>query len=146
VIHWVKKTFGGTFGQFKKITPLSYTENKQKLIRASVIAPLHVCNVIHFMCFVNFLSHGLYICVTVCRFPQLEDSHFANSRDKSFEWDILRATGGKGVNVVLNSLAEEKLQASVRLLAPHGQFLEIGKFDLSNDSRLGESGCVLSPH
>jgi len=39
---------------------------------------------------------------------------------------------------VLNSLAEEKLQASVRLLAKHGRFLEIGKFDLSNDASLGK--------
>ena len=43
-----------------------------------------------------------------------------------------------GVNVVLNSLAEEKLLASVRCLARHGRFLEIGKFDLANNSPLGE--------
>lgn len=72
------------------------------------------------------------------RFPQLQDKHFANSRNRSFEWDILRATKGRGVDVVLNSLAEEKLQASVRLLAQHGRFLEIGKFDLSNNTPLGE--------
>lgn len=40
---------------------------------------------------------------------------------------------------MLNSLAEEKLQASVRCLAIGGRFLEIGKFDLSNDSPLGMS-------
>jgi len=40
---------------------------------------------------------------------------------------------------VLNSLAEDKLQASVRVLAQHGTFLEIGKFDLSNNSPLGKS-------
>ena len=73
------------------------------------------------------------------RFPQLTNASFANSRDATFEWDILRATKGKGVDVVLNSLAEEKLQASIRLLAPHGRFLEIGKYDLSNDSPLGMS-------
>lgn len=39
--------------------------------------------------------------------------------------------------MILNSLAEEKLQASVRLLAQHGRFLEIGKFDLANNSSLG---------
>jgi len=71
------------------------------------------------------------------RFPQLNDASFCNSRDSSFEWDILRATQGKGVDVILNSLAEEKLQASIRLLAPHGRFLEIGKFDLSNNTPLG---------
>ena len=42
------------------------------------------------------------------------------------------------MDVVLNSLAEEKLQASLRLLAQHGRFLEIGKFDLSNNTALGE--------
>lgn len=42
-----------------------------------------------------------------------------------------------GVDLVLNSLAEEKLQASVRCLAQHGRFLEIGKFDLSNNHPLG---------
>ncbi|XP_053424237.1 fatty acid synthase isoform X2 [Nycticebus coucang] len=71
------------------------------------------------------------------RFPQLDSSSFANSRDTSFEQHVLRHTGGKGVDLVLNSLAEEKLQASVRCLAQHGRFLEIGKFDLSNNHPLG---------
>ncbi|KAH3871939.1 hypothetical protein DPMN_035154, partial [Dreissena polymorpha] len=73
------------------------------------------------------------------RFPQLEDKHFFNSRDTFFEHGILTATKGKGVDIVLNSLAEEKLQASLRVLAQHGRFLEIGKFDLSNNSNLGMS-------
>jgi fatty acid synthase len=67
----------------------------------------------------------------------MQDRNFANSRDSSFEYDVLRATNGKGVDMVLNSLAEEKLQASVRCLAQHGRFLEIGKFDLSKNSPLG---------
>jgi len=46
-------------------------------------------------------------------------------------------TNGRGVDLVLNSLAEEKLQASVRCLAPGGRFLEIGKFDLDNNNYLG---------
>uniref|UniRef100_A0AAV2LIZ5 Fatty acid synthase n=1 Tax=Knipowitschia caucasica TaxID=637954 RepID=A0AAV2LIZ5_KNICA len=71
------------------------------------------------------------------RFPQLTEECFANSRDASFEQHVLLHTKGKGVNVVLNSLAEEKLQASVRCLARHGRFLEIGKYDLSNNSPLG---------
>lgn len=45
---------------------------------------------------------------------------------------------------MLNSLAEEKLQASLRCLARHGRFLEIGKFDLSNNSHLGKMGKHLS--
>ncbi|XP_005094185.1 fatty acid synthase [Aplysia californica] len=72
-------------------------------------------------------------------FPQLKDRNFSNSRDLSFEYHILKETNGEGVDLVLNSLAEEKLLASVRLLAKHGRFLEIGKFDLSNDTPLGMS-------
>nr|XP_046232889.1 fatty acid synthase isoform X2 [Scatophagus argus] len=71
------------------------------------------------------------------RFPQLSAESFTNSRDTSFEKHILLHTQGKGVDVVLNSLAEEKLQASIRCLARHGRFLEIGKYDLSNNSLLG---------
>uniref|UniRef100_A0A8C7S491 Fatty acid synthase n=1 Tax=Oncorhynchus mykiss TaxID=8022 RepID=A0A8C7S491_ONCMY len=71
------------------------------------------------------------------RFPQLTAESFANSRDATFEQHVLLHTHGKGVNMVLNSLAEEKLQASLRCLARHGRFLEIGKYDLSNNSPLG---------
>lgn len=45
-------------------------------------------------------------------------------------------TNGKGVDYVLNSLAEEKLAASVRCLGKNGTFLEIGKFDIMNNSKL----------
>ena len=93
------------------------------------------------------LHHGCEVFTTVGsqakrdylkqRFHQLSDKSFANSRDRTFEWDILRATKGKGVDVILNSLAEEKLQASIRLLAQHGRFLEIGKVDLSQNNSLG---------
>ncbi|XP_063218658.1 fatty acid synthase-like [Bacillus rossius redtenbacheri] len=71
------------------------------------------------------------------RFPQLTDRHIGNSRDTSFEQLIMEETEGRGVDMVLNSLAEEKLQASVRCLAPGGRFLEIGKFDLSSNNPLG---------
>lgn len=76
------------------------------------------------------------------RFPQLKDENFANSRDTSFEQHVLRQTGGKGVDVVLNSLSEDKLQASVRALGSHGRFLEIGKYDLSQNNPLGMSAFL----
>ncbi|XP_063391024.1 fatty acid synthase-like [Cydia fagiglandana] len=71
------------------------------------------------------------------RFPQLLDASIGNSRDCSFEQLVLRGTRGRGVDLVLNSLAGDKLQASVRCLAEGGRFLEIGKVDLSADSALG---------
>lgn len=68
---------------------------------------------------------------------QIPESHIGNSRDTSFEDMINRETNGRGVDVILNSLSEEKLQASMRCLAKGGRFLEIGKFDLSNDNPIG---------
>lgn len=73
------------------------------------------------------------------RFSFLTDKHFSYSRSTTFETDILRVTKGRGVDVILNSLADEKLQASLRVLAQHGRFLEIGKVDLSNNTPLGMS-------
>lgn len=71
------------------------------------------------------------------RFPQIPEDHIGNSRNTSFEQMITRRTKGRGVDIVLNSLAEEKLQASVRCLATGGRFLEIGKFDLAANNPLG---------
>ncbi|XP_045464695.1 fatty acid synthase-like [Harmonia axyridis] len=71
------------------------------------------------------------------RFPALSDQSIGYSRDTSFEQFILSETHGRGVDVVLNSLAKDQLFASVRCLANNGRFLEIGKVDLSNNSRLG---------
>jgi fatty acid synthase len=70
-------------------------------------------------------------------FPQIPDNHIGNSRDTSFEKMIIQETNGKGVDIVLNSLAEEKLQVSVNCLAWGGRFLEIGKFDLTSNNPLG---------
>lgn len=66
------------------------------------------------------------------RHPELEGQIF-NSRDTRFEEQIMIATDGYGVDAVLNSLAEDKLQASIRCLAPSGRFLEIGKVDFIKD-------------
>jgi fatty acid synthase, animal type len=70
-------------------------------------------------------------------YPQLKAENIGNSRDISFEDMIMTRTNGKGVDYVLNSLADEKLQASIRCLGKGGKFLEIGKFDMANDSKIG---------
>ncbi|WP_327259566.1 type I polyketide synthase [Streptomyces sp. NBC_01240] len=60
----------------------------------------------------------------------VDPSRIASSRDLDFEDRIRTATGGRGVDVVLNSLAGEYVDASLRLLAPDGRFLEMGKADV----------------
>ncbi|KAF7987806.1 hypothetical protein HCN44_003669 [Aphidius gifuensis] len=75
-------------------------------------------------------------------FPQIREDHIGNSRNTSFEQMISKLTRGKGVDIVLNSLAEEKLQASIRCLAVGGRFLEIGKFDMAKDTPVGMSAFL----
>nr|APD71822.1 type I polyketide synthase 9 [Streptomyces sp.] len=57
------------------------------------------------------------------------DERIASSRTLDFEQAFLGGTGGGGVDVVLNSLAGEFADASLRLLPRGGRFLEMGKTD-----------------
>ncbi|QFG20256.1 type I polyketide synthase [Actinomadura sp. WMMB 499] len=66
----------------------------------------------------------------VLREMGLDEAHIASSRDLGFEERFRAATGGRGVDVVLNSLAREFVDASLRLLAPGGRFVEMGKTDV----------------
>lgn len=56
-----------------------------------------------------------------------------DSRRLQFADDVRRDTAGKGVNIVLNSLAGAAADASLSLLAPFGRFLELGKRDFYAD-------------
>ncbi|MFJ8210233.1 type I polyketide synthase [Streptomyces sp. NPDC096033] len=64
--------------------------------------------------------------------------HLASSRDLRFEERFLTATGGRGVDVVLNSLAGEYVDASLRTLADGGRFLEMGKTDVRDPRQVAE--------
>ncbi|HEV8560212.1 MAG TPA: SDR family NAD(P)-dependent oxidoreductase [Actinophytocola sp.] len=67
----------------------------------------------------------------------LDDDHLASSRTLEFE-EHFRATMGRPVDVVLNSLAREFVDASLRLLGPGGRFLELGKTDRRDPDRVAE--------
>ena len=66
----------------------------------------------------------------------IDPSHILSSRDPSFETDIMSATKGRGVDVVLNSLSGLLLQASWRCVATLGRFIEIGKKDIQANKNL----------
>jgi NADPH:quinone reductase-like Zn-dependent oxidoreductase len=53
--------------------------------------------------------------------------HVADSRSLSFEAEVQRVTGGQGVDIVLNSLSDDFIPASLRVLRSGGRFIEIGK-------------------
>nr|WP_159001495.1 type I polyketide synthase [Streptomyces sp. SBT349] len=60
----------------------------------------------------------------------LDSGHLASSRSLDFEDEFRAATGGRGFDVVLNSLAGAFTDASLRLTAEGGRFLEMGKTDI----------------
>ncbi len=93
------------------------------------------------------LHHGCEIFITVgndekrkfinSMFPEIPDSHIFSSRDTKFEKKIMNLTKGKGVNLILNSLSDDKLKTGLRLLDSFGKFLEIGKYDAHNNTQIG---------
>jgi len=50
-----------------------------------------------------------------------------DSRSTTFEQGVMEVTGGRGADVVLNSLAGDKIAAGLRVLAPGGRFIELGE-------------------
>jgi acyl carrier protein len=70
----------------------------------------------------------------------------ASSRDLGFEQKFRAATGGKGVDVVLNCLAGEFADASMRLLSPGGRFLELGKTDIRRPAQLADTPAASAYH
>ncbi|WP_425270857.1 SDR family NAD(P)-dependent oxidoreductase [Mycobacterium nebraskense] len=68
-----------------------------------------------------------------------DDEHIGDSRTLDFEDKFSAATSGAGMDVVLNSLAGEFTDASLRLLGPGGRFIEMGKTDLRDPELLAQS-------
>ncbi|KAJ5379544.1 Fum1p [Penicillium cosmopolitanum] len=59
-----------------------------------------------------------------------------SSRSKEFQPQILCETDGRGVDIVLNSLAGELLHASWGCVAKRGKMIELGKRDFLTNGRL----------
>lgn len=78
----------------------------------------------------------------------IPEDHIFYSRNTDFGLAVRTATGGKGVDVVINSLAGDLLRESWDCLAPFGRFLEIGKRDIISNTRLEmakfEQNCTFS--
>src|SRR6201995_3731043 len=68
-----------------------------------------------------------------------DDDHISDSRSLDFEEKFRTATGGRGVDVVLDSLAGDFVDASLRLVAPGGVFLEMGKTDIREPEAVAQA-------
>lgn len=64
------------------------------------------------------------------------ESRIGSSNDTSFEQLIKKQTRGRGVDIILNTLPEEKQTASLRCLAKRGIFFEIGTQNLAKNGPL----------
>ena len=68
----------------------------------------------------------------------LDQAHLASSRTAEFGEKFLAATAGAGVDIVLNSLAGELTDASLRLLPRGGAFVEMGKTDIRDATQVAQ--------
>ncbi|MFI6730084.1 SDR family NAD(P)-dependent oxidoreductase [Streptomyces atratus] len=66
----------------------------------------------------------------------LPDARIADSRTTDFRSTFLDSTQGCGVDVVLNSLSGEFIDASLDLLVDGGRFIEMGKTDIRDADRI----------
>ena len=57
-------------------------------------------------------------------------AHVFDSRSAAFADNVMQLTANRGVDVVLNSLSGELLHAGLKIVAPRGRFVELGKRDL----------------
>ena len=64
--------------------------------------------------------------------------HVMNSRTLDFAEGVMQLTGGRGVDLVLNSLAEEFIPKSLSVLAAGGRFVEIGKRGIWKKERVAQ--------
>ncbi len=63
-------------------------------------------------------------------------THVMDSRTLDFADAVGVATGGTGVDIVLNSLSGEAIARGMACLAPYGRFVEIGKADIYANTAL----------
>ena len=66
-------------------------------------------------------------------------TRIANSRSLDFAETIRELTGGRGIDIVLNSLSGDFIPRTLSLLAPGGRFIEIGKRDIWTHRRMREA-------
>lgn len=77
-----------------------------------------------------------------------EGAHYTfNHRDKNYQEEILKATGGKGADLILEMLANVNLGHDLKLLAPRGRVVVIGSrgdVTLTPRDLMSRRGAVLA--
>jgi NADPH:quinone reductase-like Zn-dependent oxidoreductase/ubiquinone/menaquinone biosynthesis C-methylase UbiE len=64
------------------------------------------------------------------------EDHIFSSRDDTFAKGVMRMTGGRGVDAIMNSVSGDALRLTWNCISPFGRFVELGKRDMTINSRL----------
>jgi fatty acid synthase len=93
------------------------------------------------------ISRGIHV-LTTCHESKrawlkeqfhLNDDQIGDSRSDQFITTVMNKTNGKGVTCVLNSLSGELQIASMKCIAEGGSFCEIGKYDIMQNTPIGQA-------
>ncbi|MBO2445569.1 type I polyketide synthase [Actinomadura barringtoniae] len=67
---------------------------------------------------------------------ELGIEHVMDSRSTDFAEEVLELTGGRGVDIILNSLSGDGIAAGLGALAIGGRFIELGKRDIEGNTHI----------
>ncbi len=90
---------------------------------AIAVAVQHGCEV-----FTSF-SPGAHSTV---RCPQLNDGNVLSLDSPTFQWDVLKSSGGQAMDVILGAISSGKLRESLHVLKSNGQLVDMGKVKLTD--------------
>lgn len=74
-------------------------------------------------------------------FIKLHKSRILNYKNDNFEVQILMATNGEGISIILNCLNGNDFQSSTRVISKFGKFFQLTKTDMKNKDKLGKNYC-----
>jgi acyl transferase domain-containing protein/NADPH:quinone reductase-like Zn-dependent oxidoreductase/phospholipid N-methyltransferase/acyl carrier protein len=77
---------------------------------------------------------------------QLGVKQVMDSRSSKFADEVLQATGGRGVDLVLNALTGDMIDASMRTLVKGGRFIELGVRDVRSQYAAASDGSAFEYH
>jgi len=77
---------------------------------------------------------------------RLGAAHVFDSRSLEFRDEVLAVTGGRGVDIALNSLADDFIPATLDTVASGGVFLEIGKRGVWSDEQMAAARPDVTYH
>ena len=74
----------------------------------------------------------------ILRAMGIPEQRIASSRNADFEREFRAASGGRGMTVALDAFSGRMVDATLRLMAPEGRFVEIGRADIRDAREVAE--------